>query len=253
MRTGAGFISEVQVDEAGHYAAWIRCGQEIQPAPGQYVLARDPQDKKTVLARPLYAGEYRPGSFLALDPEAIWQPGVQLELRGPLGVGFQLPEQARRVALVALEGQPGRLMPLVGTALAKGAAVVLYCDPLPRRLPVSLEAFPLAALPEALPWADYLAADTPLVSLGEMGALLGLRSRVNPSMAGHSRAGYSRAGSPWAGYSQAGQVLVRTDMPCAGIADCGICAVPTRGGWKLACEDGPVFDLQALDWQAVIE
>jgi NAD(P)H-flavin reductase len=32
-------------------------------------------------------------------------------------------------------------------------------------------------------------------------------------------------------------------MPCGGVADCGACAVETRLGWKLACEDGPVFDL----------
>jgi hypothetical protein len=37
-------------------------------------------------------------------------------------------------------------------------------------------------------------------------------------------------------------------MPCAGIAECGACAVPGGGwgGWKLACQHGPVFDLNWL-------
>jgi hypothetical protein len=35
-------------------------------------------------------------------------------------------------------------------------------------------------------------------------------------------------------------------MPCAGLAACGVCAVQTRRGWKLACVDGPVFDLKEI-------
>ncbi len=233
MHTTMGQVSEVRRDESGQFSAWIRCEQEIRPAPGQYVLARDPFDNEAVLATPLFAGDYVPDGFLALEAEERWQPGIQLELRGPLGHGFQIPAAARRVALVACAGRAERLMPLVGPALGQGAAVVLYCESLPRQLPFSLEAYPLAALPETLSWPDFVAADTPLASLGELGVLLNLRGGQTLSMNG--------------------QVLVRTNMPCAGIADCGICALPTRGGWKLACLDGPVFNLQALDWQAVTE
>jgi len=38
------------------------------------------------------------------------------------------------------------------------------------------------------------------------------------------------------------QVLVRTPVPCGGIAECGVCAVTLKSEWKLACKDGPVFD-----------
>src|SRR3990172_9141527 len=121
MRTGMGLVSEVRVDESGRFSAWIRCTSDIRPAQGQYVLARE-----AVLATLVFAGEYGEGGFLALDAEATWGPGVQLELRGPLGSGFQMPVGAHRVALVALEGQAGRLLPLVQPALEQGAAVVLY-------------------------------------------------------------------------------------------------------------------------------
>ena len=43
-----------------------------------------------------------------------------------------------------------------------------------------------------------------------------------------------------------GQALVLASMPCAGLAGCGVCALRTRRGWRLACEDGPVFPLQDL-------
>ena len=42
------------------------------------------------------------------------------------------------------------------------------------------------------------------------------------------------------------QVLVRTPLPCGGIAACGVCAVHLTGSsrdYRLACKDGPVFQL----------
>jgi hypothetical protein len=43
-------------------------------------------------------------------------------------------------------------------------------------------------------------------------------------------------------------------MPCAGLGECGICAINTSTGsvhrlqkdYKLTCKDGPVFDLKML-------
>ena len=42
------------------------------------------------------------------------------------------------------------------------------------------------------------------------------------------------------------QALVLGPMPCGGLADCGVCAVTTRSDWKLACKEGPVFDLEEI-------
>jgi dihydroorotate dehydrogenase electron transfer subunit len=44
------------------------------------------------------------------------------------------------------------------------------------------------------------------------------------------------------------KALVMTPIPCGGIAECGACAVPAHRGWKLACRDGPVFNLNELAW-----
>jgi hypothetical protein len=38
-------------------------------------------------------------------------------------------------------------------------------------------------------------------------------------------------------------------MPCAGLAECGVCAVPAADkGYLLACEDGPVFEIETIAW-----
>ena len=101
-------------------------------------------------------------------------------------------------------------------------------------LPAEVEVDSLAAFPGALPWADVIFLDLPA------NALPGLRQRLG------LQAG-QRIPCPV-------QALVLAPMPCTGMADCGVCAVPLRGSrgsrasWALACKDGPVFDLDVLDW-----
>jgi hypothetical protein len=63
--------------------------------------------------------------------------------------------------------------------------------------------------------------------------MLGLGKQARATFARPSLA--SRAGDA--------QVLVVTPAPCGGLAECGVCAVTTRRGWKMACKDGPVFSL----------
>jgi hypothetical protein len=82
-------------------------------------------------------------------------------------------------------------------------------------VPSEVEVLPPSALAGAAGWADYLAADC---NLGELAQLRGLR----------------------------GEALVRTPLPCGGMADCGACAVRLKRGYLLACKEGPVVDLQKI-------
>jgi dihydroorotate dehydrogenase electron transfer subunit len=151
-----------------------------------------------------------------------------LELHGPLGKGFSLPENARRVALIGLAETPARLLPLANLAVNRQIAAALFTDAPLTGLPAALEIQTLAALPEALSWADFIAIDLTLQALPELRHYLGLGTvDLLPCPA---------------------QALVMTPIPCGGIAECGACAVPAHRGWKLACRDGPVFNLNELAW-----
>jgi dihydroorotate dehydrogenase electron transfer subunit len=172
--------------------------------------------------------EDAPLGFLAapsLPP--LWQPGTALQLRGPLGRGFSPPGNLRRLAAAALGESAERLLALLYPALAREIAAALFSDAPPPGLPSALEVRPLSELPEALAWADFLALDLPLEALPRLRQSLGLEPSANslPCTA---------------------QVLVTAAMPCGGLADCGACALETRRGWKLACKDGPVFDVSEL-------
>ena len=227
MKSSSASIREIRL-ERGERAAWITCLPESIPAPGRYVMAWAPDDLDAPLGTPLFAQEMAEDGFLAVSrlPRS-WEPGTQLELRGPLGRGFALPETIRRLALVILGETAGRLLPLARQALAHDAAVSLYTDLSLPPLPSALEISPLNAAPEALDWADFLALDLPLDAVSRVRQVLGLPGEA------HS-------------LPCQGQALVLAPMPCGGLAECGACAVPVGRSWKLACQDGPVFDLDAL-------
>ena len=224
MKQSIGELVELYL-ESGQTGGRLLCSQNLIPEPGQYLLAHDGSDSP--LLAPVFNAGSAPGGFRIAPPiPQIWQPGTTLSLRGPLGSGFALPSSARRVALVPLGETFARLKPLLVAALEQNASVVLVSDMDLSDLPHEVEIQPLTALREIIQWADYMALDMSRESLPGLRQMLGLGEQ--------SRVQFET------------QVLVVTPMPCGGIAECGVCAVTIRHGWKLACKDGPVFNLQAL-------
>lgn len=218
MHTGKGQVLELSLEDGRRYAR-LACPPNLIPSPGQYLLAGD--DSTTPLPVPLFYTDSAPESVTAGPVPESWDPGMELSLRGPLGRGFSLPFSARKVALVAFDNSPARLRSLVRPALNQ-AAVVLVSDHSLENLPDEVEVQPLSALPEIIAWADYLAFDVKRENLNQL------------------REGAGK-GTPFAVGIKA-QVLIHTPVPCGGIAECGICSVTLKSGWKLACKDGPVFD-----------
>lgn len=221
--------------ESGLTAGRLLCAQNLIPRPGQYLLAHDGSPARSSppaqagwadspLPAPIFNGGVVPGGFLLAPPiPAQWRPGIAVTLRGPLGRGFSVPASARCVALVALGETAARLKPLLAIALGQGASVVLVSDLELPGLPPEVEIQPVAVLAEVSKWADYMALDLPRELMPGMREKLG-----------------------FGGVEFEAQALVITPLPCGGVAECGVCAVNLHRGWKLACKDGPVFDLKAI-------
>lgn len=225
MHQDIGELVEIYL-ENGLTGGRMLCSPNLIPAPGQYLLAHDPASPAP-LPVPVFSAGSAPGGFLVAPPLPFtWRPGISLSLRGPLGHGFSLPDLARRVVLVALGETVARLNPLLEVALGQGASVVLVSDLGLTDLPPEVEIQPVAALAGVAKWADSMAFDLPRESLPGLREKLGLAAQP--------------------GVKCEAQVLVTTPMPCGGIAECGVCAVTVRRGWKMACKDGPVFNLVDL-------
>jgi NAD(P)H-flavin reductase len=205
--------------------ARVTCSDNLIPAPGQYLLASDISD--STLPIPIFLTDSSTNGFISASPiPDSWNPGRELYLRGPLGKGFSLPLPARRVGLVAFESSPSRLHGLIQPSLRQGASVVLVGNSRVDSLPEEVEVQPQSALSEIIEWADYIAFDVKREKLPYLREQFFSRKQANVSFEA--------------------QVLVRTPMPCGGIAECGVCAVTVKSDWKMACKDGPVFDWRDL-------
>lgn len=238
MASATGTLLELRL-ETGGLGGRISCPPGMRPAPGQYLTAAsfDFPEALPVILYPSGVSYGEPGADGSVEVAAplppTWTTGMKLLLRGPLGKGFQMPVTSRRIALASLEDAPARLLPLARLGLAQHAAVAIYSPTIPSGLPEEVEVSPLDLLPEALAWADYLALDVPLRRLAGLRERLGLKPFQRPNCLT--------------------QVLVITEMPCSGLATCGICAVATQivsathKGTSLACIEGPVFDFTQLE------
>lgn len=224
MHTGKGPVVELILEDGCRHAR-VSCLPNLIPAPGQYLLANDSSD--SLLPVPLFYTDSAPQGFIASIPVSVtWKPGDVLSLRGPLGRGFTLPIAARRIGLVAFDDSPARLRGLIRPALKQNALVVLVCDSTADGFPDDVEVQPLSALEEIFRWADFLALDAGRESLPGLKERLGRWNQVL--------------------VLREAQILIRTQMPCGGAAECGVCAVTVKSGWKMACKNGPVFDLREI-------
>jgi hypothetical protein len=225
----AGVVTRIELDPYGRRAAWIECPVRVIPAAGQYVLARSSRDESAPLAQALFPSALASNLFQTIELPPHWGPGTSLQLRGPLGGGFALPPGLRRLVLASLGEGGAHLRPLMDQALAQGLEVALFDDRRSHGLPLAVEAYPSSGLAEALPWADFMALELPHDALAQLSGIFGPRRALHHPL-------------------PAAQALITGPMPCAARADCGVCAVSTLHSWKLACKDGPVFNLEELDW-----
>jgi NAD(P)H-flavin reductase len=236
MKSVEGKVLELQRLQDGATTFKITCPSKMVPAPGQYLAANRLENEDAVLAFPLFPAGF--SSDAAVDGTAFFStlpsepfqglPGTNLRLFGPLGRGFNLPGEISKLALVALGNTAVRLLPLIPNALEQGVDIALFAQVALPQLPTAVEIHPLSALPEMIAWADFAAFDLPLKSLYVLRDMLGLL--------------------PYAKLACPAQALITSPMPCLAMAACGVCAVPARRGYKLACKDGPVFDLNMLRW-----
>jgi dihydroorotate dehydrogenase electron transfer subunit len=218
MHTGKGQVIELALRD-GFRQARVACAAGLIPAPGQYLLTG--ASSSSLLPDPVFYIDSAPEGFLAAPAPDWWTPGLKLFLRGPLGRGFLLPASARKIALLSLSGSALRLYSLIQPALKQGASVVMVNSSYHEHLPDAVEIQPISVLEEILSWADWVAVEAAREELPILRDMLGRQKQTH--------------------VLHDAEILVRTPVPCGGIAECGVCTLVLRTGWKMACREGPVF------------
>ncbi len=179
------------------------------------------------------------------------QEGGQVAVHGPIGRPITPARLTRHLLLLADSTVGVAALALAADAATRRGCAVTLVENAAReeqRVPARLlradveyrAASPaagglLGVLPALLPWADevVIAAAPPLLE-----TLASLRrARLAPFTL---HANVPLRAIPLLNATSGGDA-----MPC-GSGVCGACAVPTRGGTRLLCQDGPAFPLEDL-------
>lgn len=227
------------------------------PLPGQFFLLRCDNPFNCYLRRPIFPRYLEDNQISLLlrpdpDPGLAWlsarKEGDTLDLIGPLGTGFTLPDNMVGNLLLVSDHQ--MIAPLLGQmerAITAGfsAALALESKRAATLYPVAalppLVEFQVATLdgsigyhgpitdllPDLLRWADMVC------TVGSVELYRVLKRQVKEIRLG--------------AYKSFLYGLVTDTLMACGVGACLSCTIETEAGLKLMCADGPVFDLTKLE------
>ncbi|NJN80447.1 MAG: hypothetical protein HC797_08215 [Anaerolineales bacterium] len=139
MKIDKGKVQEILLDGS----ARIQCPPDLIPASGQYLLAHK-NASDAPLPVSIFFMDSTSNGFRCAPPTPLdWKPGDIINLRGPIGHGFNIPASAKKIALIAFDESSARLYGLISTALKQNAEVVLIGNTRQTDLPEVVEVQPL--------------------------------------------------------------------------------------------------------------
>lgn len=222
-------------------------------APGQFVMAYVGEHSDPLLGRAFSIhrtreGEHGPEFAILYDVVGRgtdWlsrrEPGDAVRIVGPLGRGFEPRERVQRMLLVGGGIGCAPLIWLADRLIADGREVTLLLGGR-----TEAQIFPAAQLPPAV----ELIATTEDGSMGTRGFVTGPFEELLPWSDQVFACGPNRMFDAMhevarrSGLRKPVQALFEGAMAC-GMGICYSCAVfPRRGGVRLICTDGPMFDLR---------
>ncbi len=211
-------------------------------APGQHFLARATESLDPYLREPWIPIRRSGSTSIVIERPAgvSYHPGQVISLLGPIGTPITLRETTRTLLLIAFEATPASMLMLAEGAIGRGVSVTLALIGAARGYP--LEALPAQIevmrgsdgidWPEqrgSLKWADQvIAVAPPPLDVARYSRLLEVVRAARVEIA----PGYLLG-------------LFQPPMPC-GIGACGACMIRCVGRDRLACVDGPAFDLTTV-------
>ena len=254
MKLTTARVMSVETLGAGTTLLWLMAPETARAArPGQFVMVRCGEGVEPFLPRPFSVTSVRTPAIGqdefalligAAGKSSAWlstrRPGDEIILVGPLGRPVEVRPSAHNLLLIAEGTHVAPLLFLVERLARREYGLTLIFAPHPQLelslvplLPPEVELIPLVAsdqavealgvLQEHLLWVEQLvvAGEEPLLR----NCAAALRSH---------------------GFRKPATALVRTPLACGtGLGGC--CPIETRRrGYRLACVDGPAFDLLEL-------
>lgn len=215
--------------QPGHYCMLRGCAG----------LASDP-----LLRRPFFVAEVVPERNLCRfliherGRASIWlthlQPGMELDLLGPLGHGWSIGPQARNLLLIGQDPLLAALLFLASSAIERELAVTLI-----HLVENAEQGYPVALLPPELEYQVFPVGERANALTSQIGDYLTWADAVYCSVMEETLADLTRLDARWRASSHAQAVIARP-LACV-TGTCLACRVETRQGPRLVCREGPVF------------
>jgi len=224
-------------------------------APGQFVMVRVGQEMDPLLRRP-FSLHFARANTIGLLYRVVGKgtsllsrlkEGASIDVIGPLGKGFSIPESLDRLILIAGG---------IGVAPLYFAAEKVRRERPQTRVSLFYGARTQGELIRLQAFAE-LGVETYLATEDGTAGARGFVTRILRETSGALDAGHFMAcgpepmlkaltALPWRG-DQSLQVSLESNMAC-GMGACLGCAVQTTSGYKHVCQDGPVFEARTLPW-----
>lgn len=249
MRLVRAPLSARQEIAPGAYLLEVHAPQLAQAAqPGQYCMVRccDSLASDPLLRRPLFVHDRELArgmcSFLVSvrGRGSAWlvrqQPGIELDILGPLGHGWRLQPQARTLLLIGEDPVLAPLIFLARHALAQDLAVTLVY--LARNDEV---VYPPALLP---PEVEYQVLAHAAGETAQLREYTGWADAICCSVSRETLLLLGQGDPAWRAGSSV-QVALWPSLIC-GSGMCQGCFVETRRGPRLVCREGPIFAFNEL-------
>lgn len=245
-------VASNRVVARGTYLMWLDAPAiAATAAPGQFAMLRCGEGLERVLRRPLSIhdvhGQLVAFLYRVMGPGTEWLSRRErdvIDVLGPLGTGFSIARGSRKLLLVAGGIGVAPLRFLAERAVAAGKDVTLLLGSRS-----SAELYPAGLLPRGL----HIQTATEDGSRGEKGLVTAMLPRfaagVDQVLACGPEAMYRalRDERDKLPSRVPVQVSLEARMGC-GVGACLSCSVKTRRGTEHVCKDGPVFDLDDIDW-----
>ncbi len=233
---------------------WLEApGIAKQAKPGQFVMVRCGENDEHPLRRP-FSIHQRENDKIALLFNVVrggtqWlsqrASGDNLDLLGPLGNGFSISPDSKKLLMIAGGMGIAPMVFLAGEAIKRGLLVTLLYG-----APTAAQLYP------HLPNEVRLVTATEDGSQGKKGMITGVLPDFikdsNQIFACGPLAMYQTMAKMSELKNQSVQISLEVRMGC-GLGVCYGCTVKTKNGLKQVCQDGPIFELNDILWEELAD
>lgn len=219
----------------------VRCVQTLDPLLPRPFSIHDAEDNKIKI---LYQVVGEGTKLLSLK-----RPGDEISVLGPLGTGFSVDKKKKKAILFAGGMGAAPLYFLARKLIEKNIDVELYFGTRNKENLITINPF------KKLGIKIHIASEDG--SCGEKGMITCLlNNKVGAPIASSGQSIFTCGPRPmmkeiarWALKNNlTGQASLEKEMAC-GVGVCLGCVVKIKGDYKRVCKDGPVFDINEVDWE----